>query len=461
MINKFRYAAVLPTLAFALLSGGCGGNEPWETISDGTSLPGYVSMSISMLNGGAPLSRADGVPADPVHPNEKITDWFMVFIDINGEVAKIVSRFDSDTGIGSGAPAVESETFRCQLPAGSYTVYAFANMTQAQLEEAAGIRFAVGAKVNVAALGSLVWTGELNGWNIESAPLPMTGFRKDIVVANTIEEHFSVEVVRMVAKLQLLFTNLAGSYVTVNSVCIDPVTTSAVSLFPTSSAGIGYAHLGNSSFAPLADAIYAPLTFPMPDISVASDSDEAVEASVYFKETVSGRPNDGAFTIGINVSHEGGIAEFQQYNITRYIRDYINRNDWIVIPVELSRYDVSVEALFYPPIGGYPAVISSADPDGSQVFTFSTQGEFSIVPYVVDKLSGTHLAPSSYSIALGEVKGDKIFVEGKSPSVTKTSSALPDEIIGCLSAAKGKAVMYVSVSVGTHMYTRRIYVIRD
>ena len=175
---------------------------------------------------------------------------------------------------------------------------------------------------------------------------------------------------------------------------------------------------------------------------------------------MSTKANEGAFTVGLPVAHGNGMQEYQYYNITKGIKDYINRNDWIVIPITLSQYDVSVEALFYPPIGGYPAVLSTVDPDGSQIFTFETEGEFSIVPKVIDKLAGTHLAPASYSIELGIVS-DESGIFAKTPTVTATSTSLPDEITGTLSTAKGKATVEVDVKIGNQTYTRKIYIIRS
>lgn len=444
-----------------LLASGCvsdrepGGNEEFEE-----GLPTEVAFTISSRFNGVD-TRADGTPADPENANEKINEWFMVFADRNNVVRKVISR--SAAGIKTEGNPVEEETFRFILPSGTYSVYAFANMSEDNLKDATGLSFAEESVIVPSEIDEKIWTAELNKWDIESNPIPMSGFLKNIQVRSTIEETFSIEVVRMVAKVQFLFSNPTDVDIAVKEISIDPVTLSSVSLFPRNSSGISYTHLGESAYTALAGATYGALsvdyTSPV-EVAAGTTLTSPVKKSVYIKESLSTKENDGAFTVGLTVSHTGGIQEYQQYNITKDIQGYINRNDWIVIPIMLSQYDVSVEALFYPPIGGYPAVLSTVAPDGSQVFTFGTEGEFAIVPHVIDKLAGTHLAPSGYSIELGAISDDTgIF--SKTPTLTTTSASLPDEITGTLSTAKGKATVEVIVKIGNQTYTRKIYIIRE
>lgn len=455
-----------------------------------------VTFTLSSHYSSDNISRADdGIPKDPEYDNEKIKDWFLVFVDKDGKVRKILNRHDAETGI-TNSGAVEVETFKCILPSGSYSIYAFANISRAELSAAAGVSFATDMPMPESLLTS-IWNGlndtdgkhdasdeavthfgvlnvanatgvsndNLNLWDIgysedggnPGKPIPMTGYVNGIRVNNTIEESFSIEVVRMVAKIQFLFSNNSGSDITVNNVSLSPVTVTPVSLFQ------NYNVLGNSAFTALNNAEYARLTYtPSGGVSVpnGTSSTNPKSCSFYIKESLSAYANEGAFTVWLNVSHKDGGQNIEQYTLTQKIKDYINRNDWIAIPISLSRYDLSVEALFYPPIGGYPAVLSTTDTDGSQVFTFGTEGEFSIVPKIIDKLAGTHLAPTHYSIELGTVS-DESGIFAKTPTVTQTSTSLPDEITGLLSTEKGKATVEVRVKIGTQTYTRKIYIIRN
>ncbi|MDE6548043.1 MAG: hypothetical protein K2L22_03500 [Muribaculaceae bacterium] len=465
--KNIHIAGILHTMALMLIASGCAGDrEPGDKKDLEEGIPTEVSFSISSRFNGID-TRADGTAADPENDNEMINDWFMVFADRNNVVRKVITR--SEAGIKTEGNPVEEETFRFILPSGTYSVYAFANISKEELKSATkgatddGLSFTEGIGITQADIDGKTWTTELNNWDIESKPIPMSGFLKDIQVKTTIEETFSIEVVRMVAKVQLLFSNPTATDITVKGISLDPVTSSGVSLFPRNSSGISYTHLGESPYTALSGATYGVLsvdyTTPV-EVAAGTTQESPVKKSVYIKESLSTKENDGAFTVGLTVSHADGIQEHQQYNITKDIRGYINRNDWIVIPVTLSQYDVSVEALFYPPIGGYPAVLSTVAPDGSQVFTFGTEGEFAIVPHVIDKLSGTHLAPTGYSIELGTIT-DESGIFAKTPTVTTTSASLPEEITGTLSTAKGKATVEVKVKIGTQAYIRTIYIIRS
>ncbi|MDE6696888.1 MAG: hypothetical protein K2K25_08405 [Muribaculaceae bacterium] len=449
-----------------LLIAGCGNDkEPVGNVDFEEGIPTEVIFSISSHFNSSVASRADGTPKDPENDNEKINDWLLVFSDTKtNTVQKIITR--AEVKKTAEMTPVEAETFRFILPSGHYNVYAFANISAEELETAIGLSFSEGSKIIPSVIDWKAWTTELNNWNIDENPIPMSGFRKNIEVKNTIEETFSIEVVRMVAKVEFQFTNISGKKVSINEVSLDPVTTSEVSLFPRNSTGINYDHLGNTAFTALNGAAYGVVSqnYTTPVTVEASTEESAISksASIYIKESLSNRPyNDNAFTVGLKVTHEDGVSEHQQYNITKDIKNYINRNDWIVIPITLSRYDVSVEALFYPPIGGYPAVLSTTDPDGSQIFTFYTEGEFALVPHVFDKHTGQHLSPQEYTIEIGNISGMTFIFKNNGPTVTQTATSLPDEIIGSFNSnAYGKASIEVKVIIGSQVYTRNIYIIR-
>lgn len=426
--------------------------------------PVEISLAISSMRSGT--ETGDGTPSDPATSAEKINSWWIAFVDNGGTVRQVVNR--------QASGAVEMETFKCTVPSGAYTLYAFANITSVELKKATGVELTPGKPVSLPAgisgIEDAVWNVSLNRWDA-SKPLPMSGVLRDVRVRNITEEVFSIEVVRMMAKIEFLFSNLCDKGVTINSVSVDPVTITPVSLFPRGEGGVSYSHLGVGAYSPLAGAEYDKIDFPISSDNVIAAGEEKKSMTIYLQESVSVRDNDKSFTIGINVSHEEGVDEYQQYNITRDILSYINRNDHIRIPVSLSRYDVDVDAVFYPPIGGYPAVSDGLDPDGSQIFTFSSEGDFSVVAHVTDKQTGRHLAPQYYSVAVSDISDPKSIFSNP-PAVASLTPALPDEVAGTLSAIKGKASFKITVSVFdkpryepdakiTAGYTRAIYIIRD
>lgn len=475
----YRYTfLILMGLMFSSLLSGCAesskDDEPSKpeqpTYEVGEPVEVSVSLSSrSMISSG---TRADGVPAEPDDPNEKINDWFLVFVHRSGKVSKIVTRSATLKGT-----AVEQETFKCIIPTGTYSVYAFANITPAELTKASGLTFTEGSTLDPDIqknIQKVAWRDELNLWNIKDKAIPMTGYLSSVKIQNKVEESFSIEVVRMLAKVDFLIYNNTTSPIELVRVGLDPVTKTSVSLFPTGKTGISYSHLGREAYTPLDNAEYDRLMFapetkliiPKNTPLATTSKENAMRCRFYFKESLSLRKNGGLFTVWLDVKHNDGERSTLQFNVTNDIKDYINRNDWLVIPVELSKYAVRVDAFFYPPIGGYPAYLSSTDPDGSQVFTFGTQGEFCIVPQVIDKETGEHLSPSLYSFKIVESK-DNGGIFKTAPYISETVSSLPNEILGTLDTKQGNATVTIQVTVAAtetepaKTFQRTIHIVRD
>lgn len=445
-IKYFRN--ILCGSALLFLFGACT-SDAQEDAPDGS--PASVRISLSAPYNGV-ATKADGTPTDPESDNEKILSWFLVFVNKEGKVEKILDR--------EAKGAVEQETFSCVLPSGTYKVFAFANMDAAMLESATGFKFNEGENVDVSKLQTAAWNDKngsslnLNLWSEEN-PIPMTGYR-EVTVKNTIEERFSIEVVRMVSKIEFKFTNPDQNDVTITEIRLDPITSSPVSLFPTGATGISYAHLGNGAFTPLANAEYARLSYPT-NLTVKGDNGNGA-AKFYCKESISSRENENSFTVGLQLQYADGGQTYLQYNLTRDIKDYINRNDRIVIPVTLSAYDVTAEAIFYPPIGGYPAMMKGEDAEGSQIFTFGTQGDFVITPKVIDRSTGRLLKGNEYEVGMSYEQDENGIV--KSLKLEEDSGSLPYEIRGTLNSTQGSCKVTLTIKIGEKSYTRYIYLIR-
>lgn len=409
----------------------------------GAPVPAEARFSISTRV----ETASDGSPLPATSDNEKISDWWLAFARTAGadsyKVVKVVRR--SEALPEAAATAVERESFSCTLPAGTYTVFAFANIAPiADFSEGKTI-------VNPRAMA---WSGT-DSINCMEGNIPMTGMIEDVKVENTIQETFALEVVRMAAKLELQFSNPTSGDVTVGSISFSPVTAAKTpeALFP------DYTALGSKAFTPLPGADYCWIKHAPELLKVKADGGIAT-ATVYLQESLSDHPNDGAFTLGLEVRHADLTEDIIHYNITDNVRRYINRNDWIRIPVTLSQYAVAVKALFYPPIGGYPALTSQTDPTGAQIFTFATGGDFSIVAQVTDKLTGRELTPTAYTISHEISKDENAIIT--SLKAEEASAALPPHLTGKLSTtAKGTAIVNVTVKINDVSYTRKIYIIRS
>lgn len=496
MIRKGLY--ILLAVVVAMMAGGCASDLPGDA-----SAVGKARFAISAVANDASATRAvtdtravTGTPADPTD-SEKINSWWMVFVQSNGTVYKILDRADANPGLGTytDTTPVEQEYFECDLPRGTYTVYAFANITPDELKSATGISFEEGATpsgVGSDGVDGSVWNPDLSLYpkldlNLWEGNVPMSGF-KTITVKNTIEETFSIEVVRMVAKIDFQFTNKTTSQIAVNSVWIKPIpkSTVPVSLMP------DYDCLGNYPFSdtPLADGDYFTLEYKLQSaktLDIAGCDDGSDKGSVYFycKESATNTPTD-LFTVGVNITRTKDGVNYKDeeilYSPTYQITTCINRNDWIVIPIVFTDWIVDFDVLFYPPIGGYPAVMREDGTDGeSHYFTFASQGKFVITPRIKRADNDNWLQPDEYLSSMvistpQDISGDGAAIFSTYPAVDPDKN--PYEIIGELKdqitdeehpngrTPTGMAMIEISFTpksepgVASQKVTRRLYIIR-
>lgn len=453
---KLPYSIFTPLL---LLSACASDDAP-----KGSGVPTTVQFTIA-CSLPQTTRTADGTPSPSVvSDNELINDWWLAFAKepsspaTGFKIEKVLKRAEAE---GTNSQPTGMESFKTIIPGGTYSIFAFANIAPDDMPD-----FAEGKTISLPE--SLAWRGDsINCLDIDSRAIPMTGIMRNVRIENTIEETFRIEVVRMAARIDLLFSNSSENAITLSGIGWSPTTAAATpeALFP------DYAALGEHAFTPRKDALYGWIAQET-DIQVNANTPAyaAKRISFYIQESLSQLPNDNAFTLALKLRHEGGVSDSIQYNITQDIRQYINRNDLIRIPINLSRYAVDVKALFYPPIGGYPPIASDLDPRGSQIFTFHTGGDFSIVPYVADKQSGSQLAPSLYetSFSLDDPSGIITRLESEN-----ASSSLPHHLTGKLSKDKtGTATVVLSVKVFAsadrdpsalpiQTYTRKIFIIRE
>ena len=182
----------------------------------------------------------------------------------------------------------------------------------------------------------------------------------------------------------------------------------------------------------------------------------------YVRESQANYNVTGRYLMAVNITREGGHAEDLLFALTKDLRS-IYRNDHIVIPIILSDYQVSLGVNFYPPIGGYPAVITGESDEGFYC-KFGTEGDFEIYPKVEDTyngyalLYGTGDPKFTYSIA---AISDPSHIFTTKPTVTSTG-----EMLGELSTNTGTAYVDVEITVSRtgvtdQIYDRRIYIIRE
>lgn len=414
----------------------------------------------------APVRRASvtvRAGRDPIATdNELINSWWAVFVSkTNG---KVYAKHGN-----SLSPAAEQDIVTFEIPQGTYRVYAFANLTEEQLKTAAGISFEMKKTAPPAeTISSAVWNNgaiSLNRWASE-ALIPMTGY-KDVKVTNEENQSFSIEVVRMLAKMELTFNNLSKQDVAVNSLAFSPYSHGDIFVLP------DYNSLEKEPNYTQTDAV-DELLFGAPGFSLTKN-EGAVPASqtewFYLRECIvpkpgpadgtEASPGDGLFKFTINMRKGAQDAR----DVVFYVDGlgYINRNDYIRIPVnftDLTAFNVRITPKFYPPIGGYPALwTEDSYTQPVTTITFRTHGYFELTPELL--LDDTKLTGPEY------VRIESFTVTTPGPDGFMTLEWRDREVVGQIFDITGSAEVEFkigarAVNSGAYQeFTRTVIIIRE
>lgn len=447
------------TVLTAVLSVGCSQSED----KDDPYTPGFeegspteVRITLSTRSGNQTRADGDGTPKDPTSSIELMHDgWWIVFVNNNGDV-KLIKQSEipladriktTPSTVTDPNEGFEAETFKTILPSGTYRIYAFANIDPMSEDD----------------FKKLLTKNSKGEWKLEnihlehekfvgagkfkdpsnpqndgmqwpaSANIPMTGVMTKKIVKNTIEEAFNVEVVRAVAKVEFAFSNPSADEISLQNLDFGPITKDEnISIVPNYDA-IGIC-ANNKVFDDVKQT--GTLTFSSPfSLTGVSEKYTMGKFGFYCKESTPAEKG-GPFNIKLKVKRndEEKTYEYQTKTIT-----YINRNDWILIPIKFNDWIVEWRLHFYPPIGGYPPVFSQSGSGDNITATVTTGGEFELYPYrikrngettdyyqsvnwtVYDSTEDTseELTPEqAKAIQVTVLSGnDDIFVTGKEPKV--------------------------------------------
>lgn len=409
-----KYTGILLMTAF-MLCAGCSGHEPEpsaETLSAGVTIRTRMPQDVNATE------------------NELINTWWMAFVDRDGIVRLILDRPSEKTG------AVDYEEFSFTIASGTYTVYAFANIDRSTFEPV----FAEGK--TAPDLSAATWdkTGKIGDY------VPMTGVLRNVSIQDGGQRYFSIEVVRLWAKLCFEFTTDASQPVTVSRISMTPALTGAVSLLP------DYNSLGGAPVLP-AETVCSALEL---DTDLTITQGQTLPATFYVLESTAAAHATGRYPISFDLQH--GDGQTQTVSALAYQLQYINRNDFVTIPVRLTDWLVNMDVDFYPPIGGYPAVV--IETAGNEYFAkFGSAGQFVIRP-AVTTADGTPVNNKDINITIATSDPDGVL------SVAPSRDDTTYEITGEIGAAKtGTAVIDLTITVKDdalqHKILRKFYIIRQ
>ena len=289
-----------------------------------------------------------------------------------------------------------------EMEAGTYSVYSFANISEASLKTLLGISSLDGgtalADATVAAA-----TATVNGNSFDPTADNANGFGcKGIPMSNkqslTVPSSGSISkdliVVRMLAKMELRITNSTGADVTVKKITLTDVTANEadnLKLLPslTTAANADDMEAHHQDVRPNLNNTPTTTDFVVlsTDKAIANGSTENV--TFYVNESATPANNGGLFQLSLEL--DGGEYRYSLIsNNAQYEWNYIARNDYRVLPVVLDDYKFELIPYDFPPIGVYPCSVKELDAtENLYEMTFHDYGHFHLVPQVTKRSDGS------------------------------------------------------------------------
>ena len=362
---------------------------------DATSFPGQadaenrvgVTLQLSALSSQtsqssrSSLTRAWETDTEAL-PGEMMKSWFVMVVQ-NGQIEKIIT-----SNFQSGVTEVEKDQVFVKLNTGATTFYSFANIKPEEI----GLNASTSVGQQLPA-GFDEKTYQMNG-NSELFHLSMTpefqnGYpmsNKQMVNITDNQQVINLEVIRMVAKVQLSITNATDHDIVLKSITLSDVTLNGnrnIKLLPNVDSA------NKLKGVNLVDGVAkGTITLTAAENNGITIGEGATQtACFYMNESLVDKGEDGGnryFILSLTTVDEAtGTTSNNRYAMLSW--NEIRRNDYLKIPIKLEDYQIRWTVEAFSPIGVLPKVKD----DGKNLsLDFGYYGEFHIKPEVI-KLSRT------------------------------------------------------------------------
>lgn len=364
---------------------------------DATSFPGQadaenrvgVTLQLSALSSQtsqssrSSLTRAAWETDTEALPGEMMKSWFVVVVQ-NGMIEKIITSDLKSLGVTE----VEKDLVFVELNKGETTFYSFANIKPEEigLDASTSVGQPLPADFdektyqmdgNCQLFHQLMTPDFQNGY-------PMSN--KQVVNITDNQQVINLEVIRMVAKVQLSITNATDHDIVLKSITLSDVTLNGNR---------------NIKLLPNVDSANKLKGVNLPDgvakgtitLTAAENNGITIEkrakqtACFYMNESLVDKGADGGnryFILSLTtVDAATGTTSNHRYAMLSW--NEIRRNDYLKIPIKLEDYQIRWTVEAFSPIGVLPKVKD----DGENLsLDFGYYGEFHIKPEVI-KLSRT------------------------------------------------------------------------
>lgn len=412
MVKIYYYICIWAVCLLAACSAG----------DDATSFPGQadaenrvgVTLQLSALSSQTSQSSRSSLwdTDNEALPGEMMKSWFVVVVQ-NGTIEKIIT-----SDFESGVTEVEKDQVFVKLNTGATTFYSFANIKPEEIGLNAGT--SVGQQLPT---DFDEQTYQMDG-NSKLFHLPMTSdFQNGYPMSNkqTVDvvdnqQVINLEVIRMVAKVQLSITNATDHNIVLKSITLSDVTLNGnrnIKLLPNVDSanklkGVNLADgVAKGTITLKADENNKGITIGEGDTQTAC---------FYMNESLVDKREDGGnryFILSLTTVDEAtGTTSNNRYAMLSW--NEIRRNDYLKIPIKLEDYQIRWTVEAFSPIGVLPKVKD----DGKNLsLDFSYYGEFHIKPEVI-KLSRTGsqtLSVSEWQMGTDETGSDGWKLQEQNP----------------------------------------------
>lgn len=378
-----------------------------------TASANSLTRSYSTSDG---VTRASWVDTNAAREGEMMHNCFVVIVQ-NGKIQSIVQRDFTEE--------VEQTSLKAKAELGNATFYSFANITPAEL----GITMTT----TPTEIESKYYKVEGNTQTLSTKGIPMSN--KQTVNITSKKQQVDLEVIRMMAKVELNFTNDTGYDLSIKSVKLTDITDNVadnVSLLPMKDAS------GN-----VVPNINDAATYKDYTVSIGGTSGTQVknggtlQTTFYVNESVARNPK--YFVLSINTD-KGTVTN--RIAMTEWSK--IARNDYLVIPVKLVDYRIELEPQVFTGIG----VIPELNYDGDRITaTFKSYGEFHLKLHVIKRSDNTELNNWTFkgitTLEADPAGGEGTSIYDEAPYFDKRTKTFE----GYISPRKGYAIHEINVEI--------------
>lgn len=436
---KYMACLVMLLLTFAACSPDSDASDPGST----TNKTYTLHFNLSPVSGSSASSRAETYTAgkpnswDDGSKEENMKSWTVVFVkSSDGTVAKVVKQ----PSVAEGKDKEDDVTVT-GLESGTYSVYSFANISDAELGTITEGSLSPDFDSKSFAING-------NDMDIKAKGIPMSNKQTVTIGSDGQPDVKHLYVVRMLSKITLKFRNMTGQDITVKNVSISDITsnpaagTENIKLLPkTSVSSTNVAQTPNLVENAKRDDFTHTIT---PGLTIAKnttdyDTDNSRSVSFYVNESQAGN----AYPYFV-VTLETNVGSQRYFMYTDW--NQIARNDHHVLKLALSDYKLRLKVEDFGSIGSTP----SLKDDGKQLnLIFHDLEEFHIVPSVTKYSDGSSV--SFTDLEWTRLSESETGAESKAflipPYIVSSKDRIEAETLGELGKKIGPIIYQLSVKV--------------